>query len=165
VVHEFTIARWWPKRRGCTSASDWWHLPWQAHRRSPNGLGWLTAAWLKYQGTWRKVTRWLSLARMIPKRPWARRTRRPEWIVAQVHPWRDISYPSALSSCASHESPRWARIQAHDRRRWGIWFWRSDSDIVPSRCSFSQSDRACLGAICSKFYVVTRSTFCIKVVA
>jgi hypothetical protein len=38
-------------------------------------------------------------------------------IVAGVHPRDDISYPSALSNCAGHESPQRARIRAHGRRR------------------------------------------------
>jgi hypothetical protein len=37
-------------------------------------------------------------------------------IVAGVHPRDDISYPSALSNCAGHESLWWARIRVHDRR-------------------------------------------------
>jgi hypothetical protein len=35
-------------------------------------------------------------------------------IVVGVHPWCDISYPSTLSNCARHESPRRARIRAHN---------------------------------------------------
>jgi hypothetical protein len=35
-------------------------------------------------------------------------------IVAEVHPRCDISYPSSLSICAGHESPRRTRIRAHD---------------------------------------------------
>jgi hypothetical protein len=42
-------------------------------------------------------------------------------IVVGVHPGCDISYPSSLSICAGHESPRRARIRAHSRRRWVIW--------------------------------------------
>jgi hypothetical protein len=38
-------------------------------------------------------------------------------IVAGVHPRDDISYPSVLSNCAGHESPRRAQIRAHGRRR------------------------------------------------
>jgi hypothetical protein len=38
-------------------------------------------------------------------------------IVAGVHPRCDISYPSSLSICARHESPRRARIRAHGRWR------------------------------------------------
>jgi hypothetical protein len=34
-------------------------------------------------------------------------------IVAGVHPRCDIYYPSSLSICARHESPRLARIWAH----------------------------------------------------
>jgi hypothetical protein len=34
-------------------------------------------------------------------------------IVAGVQPRCDISYPSSLSICAGHESPRLARIRAH----------------------------------------------------
>jgi hypothetical protein len=34
-------------------------------------------------------------------------------IVAGVHPRCDISYPSSLSICTRHESPRRTRIRAH----------------------------------------------------
>jgi hypothetical protein len=43
--------------------------------------------------------------------------------------------------------------------------WRSDPDTVPLKTQFRAPNRACLEVICSKFYMVTRSTFCIKVVA
>jgi hypothetical protein len=38
-------------------------------------------------------------------------------IVAGVHPWYDISYPSSLSICAGHESPLRARIWVHGHQR------------------------------------------------
>ena len=86
-------------------------------------------------------------------------------IVVGVHPRCDISYLLAVIQL------RRARITVAGVNP-GAWSlavsplsWRSDLDTVPSRSSFSQSDRACLGAICSKFYVVTRSTLCIKAVA
>jgi hypothetical protein len=86
-------------------------------------------------------------------------------IVAGVHPRGDISYPLAviqlhraqITMVGANPGARSPAVSSPS--------WRSDLDTVPSRSSFSQSDRACLGAFCSKFYVVTRSTCCIKVVA
>jgi hypothetical protein len=86
-------------------------------------------------------------------------------IVAGVLPQRDISYLLAFIQL------RRARITAAGAKPGArspavsSLSWRSDLDTIPSRNSFSQSDKACLGAFCSKFYVVTRSTCCTKVVA
>jgi hypothetical protein len=96
VASEFELVRWQSERRRCTGASDWWQLPWQAHRRSPDMPNASYHDVVRCQGMWCKVTRWLTPERTVPKRPWAKRTRRPEWIVAQVHPWGDISYPLAV---------------------------------------------------------------------
>jgi hypothetical protein len=86
-------------------------------------------------------------------------------IVAEVHPRRDISY---LLAVIQLRRARITKAGTNPGTRSPVvssLSWRSDLDTVPSRSSFSQSDKACLGAFCSKFYVVTRSTCCIKVVA
>jgi hypothetical protein len=86
-------------------------------------------------------------------------------IVAGVHPWCDISYLLAVIHL------RWARITVvganPGARSPAVSYlnWHSDLDTVPLKTQFRAPYRACLEAICSKFYVVTRSTFCIKVVA
>jgi hypothetical protein len=165
MASEFKLARWRSKRRRCTSARDWWQLPWQAHQRSPDGLTWVTAVWLKCRGTWRKAARCLTPARVDPKWSWAKRTRWPEWTVAGVHPLGDISYSLCViqqrraQTTAAGANPG-ARSPAVSSLS-----WRSDMVTIPSRSSFSRPDRACLGSIWSKFYVVTRPTCCIKVAA
>jgi hypothetical protein len=165
VASEFVITRWRSERRGCTGASNRWLSPWRAHRRSPHMHNASYCNMVRHRGTWCRVVRWLSLARMIPKRPWERWTRRPEWIVAGVYPRCDISYLSSLFIYTEHESPQRAWIRAHGCRQWGIWSWRSDPDIVPSHCLFSQSVRAICREIRSQIHVVTRPALCIKVVA
>jgi hypothetical protein len=83
-------------------------------------------------------------------------------IVAGVHPRGDISCPlHVIQLCRARGGREFGRTVAGGE----LSDWRSDLYIVPYRSSFSRSDKACLGAICSKFYVVTRSTLCIKVVA
>jgi hypothetical protein len=121
VTGEFELARWRSERRRCTGARDWWPLPWQPHRRSLDGLTRVTTVWLKCRGTWHKAARCLTPARGDLKRPWAKRTRRPEWTVAGVHPLVIFLTPSALSNCTEHES-----LQRHEsthvgRRRWVYW--------------------------------------------
>jgi hypothetical protein len=140
VASDFEFARWRSERRGCTGASDWWQLQWQAHRRSPDGLTWVTTVWLKCRGTWRKAARCLTLARVDPKRPWAKRTRRAEWTVAGVHPLGDISY----SLCVVQ--PRRARITAAGANP-GAWSpavsslsWWSNLVTVPSKPWFRVTD-------------------------
>jgi hypothetical protein len=129
-----------PERRGCSGARNWWLLPWRAHRRSPDMHNTSYCDVVRHRGTWRKVARWLSPARMILKRPWARRTRRPEWIVAQVHPHDDIYYPEQQSVL------RWARIAtatrilARDHRWWDELNW-SDPNTVPSKTWFRAPNR------------------------
>jgi hypothetical protein len=57
-----------------------------------------------------------------------------------------------------------ARIRTQGRRRRGalhLWSYSVHCTII---LPFSQLDRAYLGAICTQFRVVTRSTLCIKVV-
>jgi hypothetical protein len=50
------------RRKRGSLARDWWQLSWQAPRRPPDGLTWVTAVWLTCQGTWRKAAKWLSPA-------------------------------------------------------------------------------------------------------
>jgi hypothetical protein len=165
VAGEFELARWRSERRTCTGAHDWWPLPWQAHRRSLDGLTWVTAVWLKCRGTWRKAAMCLTPASGDPKRPWAKRTRRPEWTVVGVHPLGDISYSlCVIQPCRARITAAGANLGARSPTVSSL-SWRSDLVTVPSHSSFSRCDRACLGSICSKFYVVTRLTCCIKVVA
>jgi hypothetical protein len=86
-------------------------------------------------------------------------------IVAGVHPRCDISYLLAvihlrgaqITTAGANPSSRSPTVSYLN--------WRFDLDTVPLKTRFRATDRACLEAICSKFYVVTRSTFCIKVVA
>jgi hypothetical protein len=92
-------------------------------------------------------------------------TRRPVRTVAGGYLRRDISYPFFVIHQRQTQITAAARIRTHGCRWWGIWCRHSDPDTVPSRCSFSQPDRACLGVVFSKICVVTDSTFCIKVVA
>jgi hypothetical protein len=121
VTGEFELARWRSERRRCTGARDWWPLPWQPHGRSLDGLTWVTAVWLKCRGTWHKAARCLTPARGDLKRPWAKRTRRPEWTVAEVHPLVIFLTPSALSNCTEHESLRRHESTHGGRRRWVYW--------------------------------------------
>jgi hypothetical protein len=130
-----------PERRGCTGASNWWRLPWQAHWRSPDGLRWLTGGVVK-------VPRHVAQGREMANSGEPIRSSRSTGgydghsrIVAGVHPWCDISYPSVLSNCARHESPWRVRIRVHDRRLWVIWNWRSDPDTVPLKTWFRAPDR------------------------
>jgi hypothetical protein len=38
VARELEMARWWPEEGEVTGARNLWHLPWRAHRRSPDKL-------------------------------------------------------------------------------------------------------------------------------
>jgi hypothetical protein len=111
VARELEMARWRSERRRCTSARDWWPLPWQPHRRSLDRLIWVTAVWLKCQGTWHKAARCLTPARVNPERPglsghgsWSEQWRK------FIH-WVIFHTPTTLSDDAEHETRRPTQIR------------------------------------------------------
>jgi hypothetical protein len=86
-------------------------------------------------------------------------------IVVGVHPRCDISYLLAVIHLhGARITVAGANLGARSPTV-SYLNWRSDPNNVPLKTRFRAPGRACLEAICSKFYVVTRSTFCIKVVA
>jgi hypothetical protein len=94
----------------------------------------------------------------------AKRTRRPEWIVAEVYPLGDILHSHSVIR------RRRARITATGtnpdaKATGGEGAEQKIFVYCTIRFLFSQRDRAVCREICSQIHVVTRPSLCIKVVA
>jgi hypothetical protein len=114
-------------------------------------------AWRPH-GEWRTRWWWL-LGHIIGANRWiTERTVLPSSSAARSFTRGSLSVFNSGVNRGDGTNPR-ARSPAGRYLNMAIW-----SEHCTIALPFSQFDRAYLGAICSQFRVVTRSTFCIKVV-